>query len=188
MATMDYNNLYKLTQSDDSALLVGESTISRTDMSSSSVTSGSGSLRLTFFTAKKNETISNVRVITGGTPAAATPTLCRVGIYVVDPATNDLTLVGSTANDVNLFSVASTVYNIPLQVPFVKYKGLRYAVGILVVSGAATPNFQGTQSTPASEAAMPPRMVGYSAQADLPATITDASLTQGANQFYVALY
>lgn len=181
----DYANLPKVAVGPND-LLVGESTIPRNAIASSSVTSGGSSLRLTYFTASKTENVSSVRVITGGTAAAATPTLCRIGIYAVGD-NGDLTLIASTPNDTTLFAAASTVYTKALSAPFVKYKGLRYAVGILVVSGVATPSFQGNNSVPASEAAIAPRMVGYSAQTDLPATITEASLSAGTNQFYVAL-
>jgi len=186
MPTMDYDKATRL-QYDDSTLSVGESVYSRKAIQSTGLSTSSGSLRMTFFTAGKTETVTQVRMISGGTAAAATPTLVRVGIYQVDDATGDLTLVASTPNDTTLLAATNTVYTKALSAPFTKYKGTRYAVGLLVVTAVATPTMVGNNGAPASEVFQAPHMAAYSAQTDLPATITDASLTSGASIIYFVL-
>lgn len=186
MPEMDYDKATRL-QYDDSSLSVGESVYSRKNISSTGLSTASGSLRMAFFTAGRTETISQIRVISGGTAAGATPTLIRIGVYQVDDATQNLTLVASTPNDTALLAATNTVYTKSLSVPFVKYKGTRYAVGLVIVTAAATPTLVGNNGAPASEAFVAPHMAAYSAQTDLPATITDASLTSGASIIYFAL-
>ncbi len=186
MPEMDYDKLYLL-QKDDSSLFSGEAVFSREEIASSGVGVGTGSLRLTYFTAGKTETISQVRLHTGSTAAGATPTICRIAVYLVDDATQNLTLVASTANDTTLFSVATNEYVKAFSAPFTKYKGNRYAIGVLVVTAFTLPNFCGQNSIPAAETSKAPRITGYSAQADIVASITDASLTAGASRIYFAL-
>ena len=188
MPTFDYSNLPKLGRGEDSALSVGESSFSRMDITSSAATATSGNMRLSFFTALKNETITSVRAVTGTTAAAATPTLCRFGVYQVDEATGDLTLIASTPNDTTLFSSTTTAYTKDLSEPFVKYKGIRYAVAVLVVSAVATPTFQGNNSVPSVESFVSPIMCATrSGQADLPATVAAADLNSVSSNLYFAL-
>lgn len=186
MATMDYDRASKYVF-DDTLLSVGESNYSRKIISSSGVSLGSGSLRLSFFVAGRTEQVSQIKVRTGSTGAAATPTIVRLAVFQVDDATGDLTLVASTPNDLTLLVATDTAYTKALSAPFTKYKGTRYAVGVLVVTAFATPTVVGTNSVPASEAFMAPHMCAYSAQADIPSTITDASLTSGASNIYFVL-
>ena len=186
MAEMNYDLLYLL-QKDDSSLFSGEAVYSREQIVSSGVNVASGSLRMTYFTCGKTESISQVRLHTGSTAAGATPTICRIAVYLVDDATQNLTLVASTANDTTLFAAATTEYVKAFSAPFTKYKGNRYAIGVLVVTAAAVPNFCGQNSIPAAETGKPPRITAYSAQADIVGSITDASLTTGASRIYFAL-
>ena len=97
-------------------------------------------LQLAGFTARATQNISQIRVWTGTTAAAATPTLCRMGVYVRD-SSNLYTLVASTANDTTLFAAASTTYTRSFTTPFLKTAGTDYLVAVLVVSGVAIPNF-----------------------------------------------
>jgi hypothetical protein len=186
MPTMDYDRL-ALLQADDSSLFTGEAVYSREQIASSGVGVGSGSLRMTYFTCGKTETITQVRLHTGSTAAGATPTICRIAVYQVDETTGDLSLVASTANDTALFAAASTEYTKAFSAPFTKYKGTRYAIGVLVVTAFALPNFCGQNSIPSAETSKAPRITGYSAQSDIVASITDASLTAGASRIYFAL-
>jgi hypothetical protein len=135
------------------------------------------------FVADKTETVSNVTLYTGTTAAAATPTLVRIGIYFLD-ALGNATLVGSTPTDTTLFSATNTQYAKALTSSFTKTAGNRYFIGILVVSGAATPNFVGfvgAASTQADSifAVLPALSYQLSGQTDLPASIATASLTNG---------
>jgi hypothetical protein len=180
MAEMDYS----LNRSND-VLDVGEAIYNRKDITSSAVTVASGSLRLAYFTAQRpNEFITQIRLYSGSTAAGATPTLVRIGVYEVNEVTGDLTLVASTANDTTLFAATNTSYTKALSASWLKEKGKRYAIGVLVVTAAAVPTFTGQNAIPAGEAAMSPRITAYTAQTDLPNTITAGSLTNGASRIY----
>jgi hypothetical protein len=158
---------------------VGEFTtdISQWSGGGSNVAPVSGELSLVYFTAKRTETISSVTLYTNAQAAAATPTVCRMGIY--DVATNgDLTLNSSTPNDTALFAATSTVYQKNFSSNFNKVAGRRYAAGVLGVNAGAMPFFQGhfivamlasavgSGSGPASR-----RNGKVTGQADLPASI-----------------
>lgn len=148
------------------------------------VTVGSGTLRLTYLTCDKNVTVTDLVGITSTTAAAATPTLCRMGIYEVDES-GDLTLVGSTLNDTGLFAATDTTYAAPLSSPVALAAGTRYAFAVLVVSGATLPTFVGTP-IPASEAGLSPRLTGtVSSQTDLPSTIAAGSVSTAAAMYYI---
>lgn len=170
-------------------LAVGEETIARDLASSSTIAVASGELRLTYFTARKTEPSTQVRVPTGGTAAAATPTLCRIGLYTV-AANGNGTLVAAIANDTALFAATFTAYTRTWASPVAKVAGRRYAVGILVVTAAATPTFAGVNAagSVASEATVVPRLSGtLTGQTDLPASFTDAGLSTGARRYYAAI-
>lgn len=157
----------------------GQSTMDRREIISTAVPATSQTLRLTYFTATKSFTANNIRTITGGTAAAAAPTLCRVGIYRVE-TDKSLTLVGSIANDTTLWAAASTEYVSPLLAPTNIVMGVRYAVGVLCVSAVATPSFYGGNIIFAAEAGRDVRVSAtFAGQADLPASVTDVQ--QGAN-------
>lgn len=169
------------------ALTTGESTIPRRLVTNNTVSSGNQNLRLTFFTATKTETITQVRIVTGAT-AAVGATLARIGIYTV-AGNGDLTLVASTANDTNLFIAANTVYTKSLSASLSKTRGQRYAVGVLVDGASTAPTFMGLFSSfSAAECAESPRISGFaSGQTDLPGSVSAGSITSTTNQYYVAL-
>ena len=171
---------------DPDALTSGESTLSRRAIMSGA-TLTSGIVRLTYFTARKTETINSVRVGTYTTAAGATPTLCRIGIYSVDGSGN-LTLVASTANDTALFAAAATTYTKALSSAWSKVAGTRYAVGVLVVTGATAPTVQGQAVGLGDELAQAPRLCGgRSGQSDLPSSITAGNVDGTTHQCYVAM-
>ena len=151
------------------------STYDREDVSSAAVATVSQTLLLTYFSAYVNMVSKNVTVPTGNTAAAATPTLCRVGLYTIDGAGN-LTLVASTVNDTAMFSAANAHYVKPWQVPVTINKGQRYALGTLVVTGVATPTLNGAPVIGAIAATTPRLNGSLAAQADLPSSITAASV------------
>jgi hypothetical protein len=165
-------------------LTSGESTLPRLSVIGS-VNSGSGFLRLTFFTARKTETITSVRITTAST-AASGATLCRIGIYSED-ASGNLTLVASTPTDTTQWIAASTAYTKALSASFSKVRGTRYGVGPLFV-GTTAPTFYGHGALPAAESGQSPRLGGFQAGlSDLPSTITNANVTVQANLSYIAL-
>lgn len=105
---------------------------------------GSGLTMLTSFTAYRTEQANFVAVQTGSTAAGATPTLCKMGLFVVNNATSttlfDYTLVSATANDTTLFANAYQGYKRALLTPYTLQAGTRYAFGVLVVTAFALPN------------------------------------------------
>jgi hypothetical protein len=171
-------------------LVIGEESMDRRFVTSQATTSASGNLSLTYFTARKTETTTQVRVMTGSTAAAATPTICRIGLYAI-AANGDGTLVASTPNDTSLFAATSTAYTRSWSVSFAKVAGARYAIGIIVVSGVATPTFIGAVNISTNigvENGVAPRVHGRMvSQSDLPSTFTEAALLAGAVLHYAAI-
>lgn len=135
-------------------------------------------LRLTYFTSRKTFVSSQGTTVTASTGAGATPTLCRFGVYALD-AGNNGTLLAACVNDVNLWATANTAYQRPWITPFQYTAQTRYAFAELIVTGAALPNLLASGINSAiSNGLFPPRLAGLlSGQADLPATFTDASVS-----------
>lgn len=96
------------------------------------------------FIARKSEVITTLAAVTGSTAAAATPTVCRYGVYTVAPD-GTMTLVASTPNDTTMFSVANTAYPRALSTPFNKQAGVAYCFGMAIVSAAGAPTMHGYQ-------------------------------------------
>jgi hypothetical protein len=171
---------------DPNALTVGEEVMPRL-LADSTIGLASGQLKLTYFTAHKTETTTQVRVISGSTAAGATPTLVRLGLYSV-AANGDLTLVASTANDTTLFAAVNSIYTRSWSSSYVKVAGQRYALGIVLVTAAATPIIAGKPSPTAmygsGELAASPRLTGFSNQTDLPATLAAGSVGSNQQPFY----
>lgn len=136
-------------------------------------------LALTGFNAPFSMTATKLRMVTGGTAAGATPTLCRYGLYSVD-ASGNLTLVGSTVNDTTLFAGTHTVYEKAMSASVDIVAGQRYACGVLVVTAAAAPSFLGATVPTAGGATIgleaPVRFGSVSGQADLPASVAVGSV------------
>lgn len=144
----------------------------------------SGTLHLTYFTARKTETINTVRMLSDAT-AAVGATLIRMGIYSVDGGGN-LTLVASTANDVTLFDDAYSPYPKALSASFAKVKGTRYAFGVLFV-GATPPKVTGL-TVSGADSSLPPRLCGIVAgQADLPANVTAGTVAEDYRLFQATM-
>lgn len=168
------------------ALTTGESTILRRQVSASNVSSSSGLCRWTYFTARKSETITQVRVPTGST-AAAGATICRIGIYTIDGSGN-LTLAASTANDTALWAAAGTAYTKSLSASFSKVRGTRYAVGLIFV-GTTAPTFCGINSGMlVSESGLAPRLAAYTGSlSDLPSSMLFSNTADTTTQSYSVL-
>lgn len=184
--------VYTGTDGSGNTLAVGDEVVTRAACTIGVVTvpTASGSLILTPFNGKLQQPSTQVRVVTGSTAAGATPTLCRIGLYQITTILGILTgtLVASTPNDTTLFAAANTPYTKAWSVAVTPQPGQRYAVGTLVVTGAAAPTFVGQQFMNAAEAALSPRMAGtLTAQADLPATWVDSALATSAFQQYAVI-
>lgn len=162
---------------DPEGLASGESTILRSDAGIGNGTHlSTGHLRLVYKTASKTEVISKIQIPTGSAGAGATPTLVRVGVYKEEP-NGDLALVASSANNTALFATPSVENVIPLTAPFTKIRGVRYAVGALVVTVSSSPTVYAATSLLAATASKAPRLAAVrTSQSDLPSSITEAQL------------
>jgi hypothetical protein len=176
---------------DPDDLTTGESTFSRRNVSSNSVASSTGVIRLTYFTAKKTETITQVRTISGVT-AATSATLCRVGVYSVDGSGNLTVVALSPAAESTLWAAANTAYTRTFTASFTKTKGQRYAVGLLYVGTGTAPTMIGQLAlTAGTEVGVAPRLGGFvSGQTDLGAlssTIAVGSVVDSSHWAYTVL-
>jgi hypothetical protein len=157
------------------AITTGEELMSRLDTIGASPLNASGTVHLSYFTARKTETAANIRMLSDNT-AATGVTLARMGIYSVDGSGN-LTLIASTANDTTLFDDAYSPYQKAFTASFTKTKGTRYAAAILVV-GTGMPTITGITCSGA-DASLAPRICGMvTGQSDLPASITAGSVAE----------
>lgn len=165
-------------------LSAGESCMGRREIISSANALTNQSVRFTHFTATKSETITQISTVTAGTAAGATPTLCKMGVYRVED-NGDVTLLAQTANDTTLFAATTTRYTRALNVPVEKVRGQRYALALLVVSAAAFPTFYGHTIGPSVITSAEPKLASLAnGQADLPASVLNASLG-GGSSFYM---
>jgi hypothetical protein len=171
----------------------GDAVMPRWLVNVSTNATGSGNLRLTCFTARLTRSTTQVRFPTGNTAAGATPTLVRVGLYIIVPDTTvnavpQYTLVAAIANDTTLMAAANTDYTRSWTAAYQLQAGQRYALGLLVVTAAAAPTVCGYGCADAAELAMAPRLTGQLAgQSDLPATFADTALAASGSSMYAAL-
>jgi hypothetical protein len=170
-------------------LTVGQESMSRDLLVSSAVLSGAGAtcaIRLTFFTARKSFTSTAVRMYTGATPAGATPSLARMGVWSVDGAS--CTLRGSTAHDATLFSVGSGTYQRNWETPVNFEEGRRYCGGACVITAATAPSLGGWAGGYSTEHGMDAMTAGIiSGQSDLPASFLLSSVSNGVQRPYMAM-
>lgn len=155
-----------------------------------SVAMASGSLEGLYFYADTDEDITELSVIVNAA-AAATPTLSRLGVYVANETTGDLTaLAAATANDTALFTStglrsgaisSGTEVSGGIWTPTI---GRFYFIGALVVTDAAAPTVvsNGTLGGEVFKFASPGGstwvnwMTGKkTGQTDLPASLTGMS-------------
>lgn len=167
-------------------LATGFETMDRTwaDMA---VTTGSGNVKLSYFNAPYSFLCTGCRSITSNT-AAATVTLIRNGLYIVDFTTGALTLVAATANDPTQYTSIATSYPKLWTTPVQLVAGQRYAVAILFV-GTTAPTIGGRQPGGgfAAEMGLAPRLSGQqTGQSDLQATIAPGSIVDVGGYFYFA--
>lgn len=167
----------------------GEETFQRDLVTSNSVaTMTSQLLRLCYFTARKTETITQIKLYSGNTAAGATPTLVRAGVWTSDGTGALLSQVATTPNDTALLAGSLTDYSKSFSASFTKTAGQRYAVGLLVVTAATAPTIRSTNgNNSAGVTALSPRQCAQvSGQADLPSTLAAGSLTNtSARPFFV---
>jgi hypothetical protein len=169
---------------DADRLTTGDASMPRA-LTFSSVTLTSGLLRLSFFTARASYTATQLRLHSGSTAAAATPSLVRAGIYSV-AGNGDIALLAATANDTSIFAGATTAYTKALAASQALVRGTRYALGELVITAAAAPTVPGASvSVVSSEIGAAPRLSATVAgQTDLPASVANASLVNSGSRTY----
>lgn len=166
-------------------LATGQETIPRIACSITNITLTSQRLTLAYLVARKSETWTQIRAVTGGTGAGATPTLIRYGLYTV-AANGDLTLVASTPNDTTMLPSTFTSYAKALSVNYAVTAGVRYAIGVLVVTGATAPTLIGGVNIGGNEVNQIPRLANnVTGQADLTTPITAASFATTSNVPYL---
>lgn len=165
-------------------LTVGESTYSRViTMRHDNISAISGYLLLNYFTARKTETITKLRSLTGSTPSDGTATVQQMGVYSVADS-GDITLVANTTNDATRWTTAYTAYLDDLVSSWSKVAGQTYAIGFLGVSSGALCNLIGP-STPslgilAEVLEESPQVIGLvSGQTTLPSTVTAGAIVGG---------
>jgi hypothetical protein len=155
-------------------------------MAAGTVTQTSELLHLAFFTAKKTQAITKLRMSAAATEAGATPTLVQLGVYSVSE-TGELTLIAETANNTALLAAKNTLYTQALKETWNKVAGQRYAIGLLVVTTKTAPTVTGFVAVGSStELATAPRLsAGQAAVTELPKTIASGSLTASTSVPYL---
>lgn len=140
------------------------------------VTLTSGETHLTYFTSLASGTATAFRTVTGST-AAATVTLCKVGLYRVE-VDGSLTLLSDVANDATMWTAANTAYTKSIPTPFSIFQGQRYALATLFV-GTTAPTLLSSATAAAFQTGLgvvdqtaPVRAGKKASQTDLTATLS----------------
>lgn len=160
-------------------------TMTRQQVSSTNITTGSGNLRIQYFTAARSGQSTGIRMECGSTAAAATPTLIRVGLYTANDAGDLLALAASTPNDTSLLASSSTTYTKSWSNPHTLTKGQRYALALLVVTATTVPTLCGKAPAQREMQRSPALCAVLTGQADLPASVLAGSLGSSVNHQYI---
>jgi len=126
-------------------LKYGEASLPRIAVSADNLTLATSVVYLTYFTARKTETISKVRSVSGAV-AHVGATTCQIGVYWEDEYGN-LTRMAQTANTTGLWSAINTQYTTDLEAPFLKRAGQRYAVAVTSSGHSTAPQIHGISSS-----------------------------------------
>lgn len=175
----------------DRILVSGEEVLPVRHCVASNVATGNGIIRVTCFRAARGEKITQVKMVSGGT-ATDTPTLARVGIYLITGSAGVYTgtLVASTDSDTTLFAATSTAYTRSFTAPWWKTEGLLYGLAVLVAGAVTAGTLTGLQlqsSVSLDTLTDPPSGLVLTGQTDLPSTATFNTTTGGTNQPYGVL-
>lgn len=173
----------------DDLLDVGEANMSRfITFRNTGIAQTTGQVGLVFWRAKRTETISKLAVYTAGTAAAATPTLCKMGLYLINGEVG--TLVAQTASDTTLFAATNTRYERDVT-PFTKVAGAKYATAVLIISGVAFPTFYGKDYGGGVAATILGRLPHITAtlngQIDLPTSFVPGDLFNSTYNYYMEI-
>jgi hypothetical protein len=153
-------------------------------MTSSASVITSGTVHLTYFTARKTETITKLMASVDAT-AAAGLTYGALGIYSIDGSGNG-TLVAASTSDTAGFAPAFSLYQPSLTASMTKTAGQLYAVAILC-TGSTMPSLTARPGNAQLFSSQSPRLTGsLTGQASLPGTFTSASVVNSGNFFFGA--
>lgn len=171
----------------------GQETITRFQATvTSAVTLSNQAMRTTYFTARSSFTSTQVRTFSGSTAAGATPTLCRVGLYIAQADGTLSSLAASIVNDTTLWASTTTAYDRSWSSPVAIVRGQRYGISCLCVTGATAPTMPGTNvimgGSYAAETIRSPALASsIASQADLPASVAVGSLSGNTGAFYAVV-
>jgi len=144
-------------------------------------------LALTYFTAQKTEIVNTIYTFTAATAAGATPTFCGMAIYSAAPSGALLSLLGQSPNDTSLWSAGFHQYPEPINTPFVKIAGQRYAAAVLIVTAAALPVLRGYSGTVVDQQSSPAISMTLAGQSSFPASVPVGSLSISSNVYYFGI-
>jgi len=171
-------------------LTTGESTFDRSAALIAGAAMATQVAYFTFFTARKTATVNNVITFVATASSGTAPTLCRIGIYSVDPSGN-FTSVVSTPNVTGMWGSTGAITQ-GLNASWSKSAGSRYGVMCLCVTTGTPPSLmQANQSSDAMTAtilARLPRVCGHmTGQTDVPfpGPFADSTLVNNNRPFYV---
>lgn len=146
-------------------------------------------IKLTYFTAGRTELITQVRMYIGSTAAGATPTHTRIGVWTADDAGALTSQVAATADDTSLLTGSTSSRRTKVfGSSWTKTRGVRYAVGVWIVTSAATPTFGGSFIDVTQESGDSQRVFGsVASQSSLPSTVVAGSVgdTSSGPQFHL---
>jgi hypothetical protein len=158
-----------------------------------SVTLTSGDLWLSYLTSYRGSlsggVVTQVQLRITGT-AASGLTLARIGLYTVNSGTSALALVASTTSDTTGWTATFGGVTKPLSTgsPYTLQVGTRYALGVIFVGTTPPTLLQAVGSSDFALNATSPRLCGkLTGQADLPASVADASISTTGGSPYAIL-
>lgn len=150
-------------------------TLPRTAPLSDDVAITSGTLYLSYLEASGSDEVNQLQFVVGDTAAGATPSLVKFALFVVE-SDGSLTrvAVGSSAEILGDPATAQSMQVTALDL----VSGSRYALGLLVITNAATPTMVGVQSVlPSSIVASEPALAHVvTGLADMPTTVAVGDL------------
>jgi hypothetical protein len=139
-------------------------------------------VQLQHFTARRTESITQLRMTTAGTIAAGL-TLGRLGVYSVG-SNGDLTLITASTSDTTMFGTANAQVTKTLGATWNKVQGQRYAIGV-ILTGTTMPTVYGGLSVSLFTGVQPRLNSILTGQTDFPSTIANASLSSAAFNMFV---
>lgn len=142
---------------------------------------GAGVVRFMYFTAVEEVPCTAFYTASGTTAAAATPSLCRVGLYSVG-VSGDLDLVARSANDPTLWAATITAYTSVMATAggypssVTPVIGQRYALAVVCVTGGTPPTMYSQEFVRGTHQLEPRMTAALVGQTDLPTHVPSGDL------------